>query len=89
MNAVGGALEACPSHILKHRLAVHIVASLPSHDELACQFVEGGSITHIWRRFCAPEGVLQDFISKISKKLSMLKRAYSCLVEIISPSEPW
>lgn len=60
MNAVGGALEACPSHILKHRLAVHIVASLPSHDELACQFVEGGGITHIWRCFCAPEGVLQD-----------------------------
>ena len=32
---------------------------------------------------------LKDCISKISKKLSMLKRAYSCLVEIISPSEPW
>ena len=32
---------------------------------------------------------LSHFISKISKKLSMLKRAYSCLVEIISPSEPW
>ena len=33
--------------------------------------------------------VASDNISKISKKLSMLKRAYSCLVEIISPSEPW
>ena len=30
-----------------------------------------------------------DIISKISKKLSRLKCAYSCLVAIISPSDPW
>ena len=41
---VCGAMEACPSHILKHRLAVHVAAS---HNERACSFAMDRGVTHI------------------------------------------